>query len=63
MLIPHPLLGLRDSEEFSYLGDATLLARPDGMAADAVDTVARGATALADERRLFLVACTRARIS
>ncbi|VTS59036.1 DNA helicase II [Gordonia terrae] len=33
----------------------------DGMAADAVDTVARGATALADERRLFLVACTRAR--
>lgn len=33
----------------------------DGMDADAVDTVARGATALADERRLFLVACTRAR--
>lgn len=35
MLIPHPLLGLRDSAEFSYLGDATLLERPDGMAADA----------------------------
>ncbi|MFV3116101.1 ATP-dependent helicase [Gordonia amicalis] len=33
----------------------------DGMDAGAVDTVARGATALADERRLFLVACTRAR--
>ena len=35
MLIPHPLLGLRDAEEFAYLGDATLLDRPDGMAADA----------------------------
>lgn len=32
MLIPHPLLGLRDAEEFSYLGDARLLDRPDGMA-------------------------------
>lgn len=35
MLIPHPLLGLRDSEEFAYLGDASLLDRPDGMAPDA----------------------------
>ncbi|MFH5774797.1 sarcosine oxidase subunit delta [Paracoccus broussonetiae] len=35
MLIPHPLLGPRDSSEFSYLGDASLLDRPDGMAADA----------------------------
>ncbi len=35
MLIPHPLLGLRDSEEFSYLGDVSLLDRPDGMAPDA----------------------------
>ena len=35
MLIPHPLLGLRDSSEFTYLGDATLLDRPDGMAPDA----------------------------
>lgn len=35
MLIPHPLLGPRDSSEFSYLGDASLLNRPDGMAADA----------------------------
>lgn len=32
MLIPHPLLGLRDAQEFTYLGDATLLNRPDGMA-------------------------------
>ena len=32
MLIPHPLLGLRDAQEFTYLGDAALLARPDGMA-------------------------------
>ena len=32
MLIPHPLLGPRDAQEFTYLGDASLLARPDGMA-------------------------------
>lgn len=35
MLIPHPLLGLRDASEFTYLGDARLLERPDGMAPDA----------------------------
>lgn len=29
MLIPHPLLGLRDSQEFTYLGDASLMNRPD----------------------------------
>ncbi|MBU2963021.1 sarcosine oxidase subunit delta [Citreicella sp. C3M06] len=29
MLIPHPLLGLRDAQEFTYLGDASLLNRPD----------------------------------
>ncbi len=28
MLIPHPLLGLRDAQEFTYLGDASLLHRP-----------------------------------
>lgn len=32
MIIPHPLLGPRDAQEFVYLGDAALLARPDGMA-------------------------------
>lgn len=32
MLIPHPLLGPRDAQEFVYLGDARLLDRPDGMA-------------------------------
>jgi methylglutamate dehydrogenase subunit B len=32
MLIPHPLLGPRDAQEFVYLGDAALLNRPDGMA-------------------------------
>jgi sarcosine oxidase subunit delta len=32
MLIPHPLLGPRDAQEFVYLGDAELLNRPDGMA-------------------------------
>ena len=29
MLIPHPLLGPRDAQEFTYLGDAALLDRPD----------------------------------
>jgi methylglutamate dehydrogenase subunit B len=32
MIIDHPLLGPRDAQEFVYLGDAALLARPDGMA-------------------------------
>ena len=31
MLIPHPLLGLRDAQEFTYLGDASLIDRPDGL--------------------------------
>ncbi|MBU2937182.1 MULTISPECIES: sarcosine oxidase subunit delta [Pacificibacter] len=35
MLIPHPLLGLRDAQEFTYLGDANLLNRPDPTAPDA----------------------------
>lgn len=30
MLIPHPLLGPRDAQEFTCLGDAALLDRPDG---------------------------------
>ncbi len=29
MIINHPLLGPRDAAEFTYLGDASLLARPD----------------------------------
>ena len=29
MIIPHPLLGPRDSQEFVYLGDANLMNRPD----------------------------------
>lgn len=37
MLIPHPLLGPRDAQEFTYLGDAALIDRPDGLAADAAD--------------------------
>lgn len=32
MLIPHPLLGLRDASEFTYLGDACLMNRPDPLA-------------------------------
>ena len=35
MIIDHPLLGPRDSDEFTYLGDAALLDRPDGLAEDA----------------------------
>lgn len=32
MIINHPLLGPRDAQEFTYLGDAALINRPDGMA-------------------------------
>ncbi|RUW44475.1 sarcosine oxidase subunit delta [Mesorhizobium sp. M1A.F.Ca.ET.072.01.1.1] len=35
MLIPHPLLGPRDAQEFTYLGDARLIDRPDPSAPDA----------------------------
>lgn len=35
MLIPHPLLGLRDAQEFTYLGDANLMNRPDPNAPNA----------------------------
>lgn len=35
MIIDHPLLGPRDAAEFVYLGDASLLNRPDWQAADA----------------------------
>ena len=37
MIIPHPLLGPRDAQEFVYLGDTSLIERPDGLAADAQD--------------------------
>jgi sarcosine oxidase subunit delta len=32
MIINHPLLGPRDSSEFVYLGDASLIDRPDWQA-------------------------------
>ena len=32
MIINHPLLGPRDSAEFTYLGDANLINRPDPAA-------------------------------
>ena len=35
MIINHPLLGPRDAAEFTYLGDASLIDRPDGMTDDA----------------------------
>ncbi len=38
MIIEHPLLGPRDSQEFTCLGDASLLQRPDAFAGDAADT-------------------------
>ena len=37
MIIPHPLLGPRDASEFVYLGDASLIKRPDWQADDAAD--------------------------
>ena len=40
MIINHPLLGPRDSAEFTYLGDATLMHRPDWQAQDAVSAFA-----------------------
>lgn len=36
MIINHPLLGPRDSAEFTYLGSASLINRPDWQAGDAV---------------------------
>lgn len=33
MLINHPLLGPRDAAEFTYIGDAAMLLRPDAGAA------------------------------
>ena len=35
MIIDHPLLGPRDAQEFTYLGDASLIDRPDWQAPDA----------------------------
>lgn len=35
MIIHHPLLGPRDSSEFTYLGDADLINRPDPETEDA----------------------------
>ena len=37
MIINHPLLGPRDAQEFVYLGDATLIDRPNWQAVDAID--------------------------
>jgi sarcosine oxidase subunit delta len=34
MIINHPLLGPRDAQEFTYLGDASLIDRPDWQADD-----------------------------
>ncbi len=37
MIINHPLLGPRDVAEFVYLGDASLIDRPDWQDKDAAD--------------------------
>ena len=37
MIINHPLLGPRDAQEFTYLGDASLIKRPDWQAEDAAE--------------------------
>lgn len=40
MIINHPLLGPRDSAEFVYLGDASLIDRPDPETASSEDWLA-----------------------
>jgi methylglutamate dehydrogenase subunit B len=35
MIIHHPILGPRDAQEFVYLGDASLIDRPDGRGIEA----------------------------
>lgn len=47
----------------SVLGTPALIDLLDGLDAQAVDTVSRNSVMLADERRLLLVACSRARSS
>jgi len=37
MMIDHPLLGPRDAQEFTYLGDASLIDRPDPQADNAAE--------------------------
>ena len=37
MIINHPLLGPRDRQEFTYLGDACLIDHPGWQAGDAMD--------------------------
>ncbi|MBZ0162217.1 MAG: sarcosine oxidase subunit delta [Notoacmeibacter sp.] len=37
MIINHPLLGPRDAAEFTYLGDACLIERPDPEAENAIE--------------------------
>lgn len=37
MIIHHPLLGPRDAQEFTCLGDASLIDRPDGMTEGAME--------------------------
>ena len=36
MIIKHPILGPRDSAEFTYIGDAALIDRPDWQTEDAL---------------------------
>ena len=37
MIINHPLMGPRDRQEFTYLGDACLIDRPDWQGGHAMD--------------------------
>jgi len=37
MIINHPILGPRDAQEFTYLGDASLIDRPDWQADNAAE--------------------------
>lgn len=37
MIINHPILGPRDAQEFTYLGDAALIDRPDPQGGNAAE--------------------------
>jgi len=39
MIINHPLLGPRDATEFVYLGDASMIERPNGFGEDVAEAM------------------------
>ncbi len=53
MIINHPLLGPRDAAEFTVMGDATLIDRPDGEAAAMADYLHLRNNAAGQHRELW----------